>query len=73
MRSSLLQTTLSEAIRARLDSGRRALWSGVEAAAVAVASLLMTAALVRTLGRQRYGLLVVVPAHRSLEHRTWLR
>jgi O-antigen/teichoic acid export membrane protein len=66
VRISSLLPTLGEAIRTRLESSRRAFWSGVEAAAVPVASLFMTAGLVRTLDRQDYGLLVVVLAVSAL-------
>src|SRR6266850_859189 len=50
----------------KFQKGRRALWSGVEAAAGPAAALFMTAGLVRTLGRQDYGLLVVVLAVSAL-------
>lgn len=60
------QSAAIAAIKTKLAAGSRAVWSGTDAVTGSVGALFMTAGLVRTLGRQDYGLLVVVLAVSSL-------
>jgi O-antigen/teichoic acid export membrane protein len=60
------RSSVISAIKTRLIAGSRAFWSGTDAVAGSVGALFMTAGLIRTLGKQDYGLLVVVLAVSTL-------
>jgi O-antigen/teichoic acid export membrane protein len=50
----------------QMKPGSRAVWSGLDAASTAIASLLIAAGLVRTLGTEEYGLIVIALAISAL-------
>ena len=62
----IARLSATQFIKTRLSSGTRAFWSGADAVSGSVGALFMTAGLVRTLGKQDYGLLVVVLAVSAL-------